>query len=342
MNNPVAEIIYIANDAAPATYAPGRSSARRDAADMTAKGQAPRLHVVSTQEARGESADVGASSPASARALFENNLFIIESVTRFVCHRQRVDPSQAEEFGSEVMLRLVENDYDILRRFQHRSSLRTYLTVVIQRMFLDYRNRLWGKWRPSAEAQRLGPVAIRLERLIAREGCGFDQACEVMRTNEGVTLTRAELEAIAVRLPIRTRRTVVTEDALDAMPQDQDSAGAGIAASDARAIGQQIRRALAPAVEAMSDQDRLILRLRFQEGLGVVDIARALHLDQRPLYRRFELLLRRLKDALETAGIDRDAARDAIEHKDVDISMALLGDSPDVAVPSEGRPASDI
>src|SRR4029453_14108130 len=51
------------------------------------------------------------------------------------------------------MLRLVEDDYDVLRRFQARSSLPTYVTVVIQRLFLDYRNRLWGKWRPDHQGE---------------------------------------------------------------------------------------------------------------------------------------------------------------------------------------------
>ena len=41
---------------------------------------------------------------------------------------------EAEEFGSEVKLRLVENDYEAFRRFQQRSTLRTYLTIVIQRI----------------------------------------------------------------------------------------------------------------------------------------------------------------------------------------------------------------
>src|SRR5215208_5464467 len=55
----------------------------------------------------------------------------------------------------------------VRRRFERRSSLPTYVTVVIQRLFLDYRNRLWGKWRPSSDAKRLGPTAMLLERLVA-------------------------------------------------------------------------------------------------------------------------------------------------------------------------------
>ena len=83
-------------------------------------------------------------------------------------------------------------------------------------------------------------------------------------------------------------------------------------------------------MRSLSDLDRLILRLRFQDGLAVADIARALHLDQKPLYRRFEELLRRLRAALEAAGIDPVQACELVNRKDVDISLALLGGTPGV------------
>jgi hypothetical protein len=53
-------------------------------------------------------------------------------------------------------------------------------------IFLDYRNRLWGKWRPSAEAKRLGPTAILIERLVARDGWAVDQVIEMVRVNHRV------------------------------------------------------------------------------------------------------------------------------------------------------------
>ena len=331
MNNPLAEIQFIASPGAMAACAvmgPATLQESVISVIMPANVPGPRLRVVSPRDTDGESASADGATSSSARALFESSLPIIAGVVRFVCHRHRLDPEESKEFESEVMLWLVDRDYKIIGRFQHRSSLRTYLVVVIQRLFLDYRNHLWGKWRSSAEAIRLGPVAVRLERLLAREGYDFDQACETLRTNEGVTLSRAELADIAARFPIRTRRSVVGEEALETVAESGGSPDAGALAADPSAIGMQIRRALAPAVQALADQDRLILRLRFQDGLGVADIARALHLEQRPLYRRFESLLRGLRDALEAAGIDRDAAREAVSRKDVDISLALLGEAP--------------
>jgi hypothetical protein len=47
-----------------------------------------------------------------------------------------------------------------------------------------------------------------------------------------------------------------------------------------------------------------------------------------------------MREALETAGIDRVAARDAVEHKDVDISLALLRDTSAAPAPREGEGGS--
>jgi hypothetical protein len=56
-------------------------------------------------------------------------------------------------------------------------------------------------------------------------------------------------------------------------------------------------------------EDRTLLRFRFAREMNVSDIARVMRLPQRPLYRRLEALLGRLRTALTEAGIDAmDAA----------------------------------
>src|SRR5215510_1984357 len=106
----------------------------------------------------------GAYSPGSVaaantfvegEALFLASLPVIDDITGQVCRRHRLSAAEADDFRSEVRLHFIDRDYEVLRRFEQRSSLPTYVTVVIQRLFLDYRNRLWGKWRPSADAKRL-------------------------------------------------------------------------------------------------------------------------------------------------------------------------------------------
>ena len=137
---------------------PSQRALRRHAADKQAGGLSQRLRLVTTHDASPNASPANADHSSASEAGFLSNLAIIDRIVRFICRRHKISESEAEDFSSEVRLRLVENDYEVFRRFQHRSSLRTYLTIVIQRIYLDYRNHLWGKWRPSAEARRLGPA----------------------------------------------------------------------------------------------------------------------------------------------------------------------------------------
>ena len=80
------------------------------------------------------------------------NRELIDDAITAVCRRRRLPPDEADDFGSEARLHLIKDDYAVLRAFQERSSLRTYLFAVLSHLFLDWRNARWGKWRPSAEA----------------------------------------------------------------------------------------------------------------------------------------------------------------------------------------------
>jgi hypothetical protein len=84
-------------------------------------------------------------------ALYLSCLPVIDEVTAQICRRHRLSADESEDFRSEVRLHFTQPDFDPLRRFEGRSSLRTYLIVVISRVFLDFRNRLSGRCRPSTD-----------------------------------------------------------------------------------------------------------------------------------------------------------------------------------------------
>lgn len=244
--------------------------------------------------------------PADAADLFQSQLPLIEGVIRFVVRRHRLGQSEAEEFAAHVRLKLIDDDYQILRRFRERSSLRTYLSTVIERLFLDHRIRQWGRWRPSAQARRAGPLAVRLETLLHKDGVPFDQAVEVLLVSERVDATRADLEALGARLPPRTLRRIVGEEAMSDIPISSAVAEAGVLAREAAAVASRTRAALAVALSRLSPQDQLVVRLHFGEGLTIADVARTLDVDQKPLYRQLERTLAALRASLEVQGIRGD------------------------------------
>jgi RNA polymerase sigma factor for flagellar operon FliA len=267
--------------------------------------------------------------------LYREHRDILEAAIARTCRRFRLSPADAEDFAGEFRLRLVKEDYAILKQFQGRSSLRTYLLVVVMRAFQDWRNARWGKWRPSAEAKRLGPLAQRLETLVVRDRHTLDEADEILRTNLGIAESRASLEAMLARLPVRHSRTFVADDSLEERPAADAPPDSELERYEAAEAARAAARALARAIIRLPAQDQLILRMRFQDCLTTADIARALHLEQKPLYRRIERLLLELRGCLERDGLTEAMAAQAIARGGFDAISTAGGEFARDVRPSE-------
>jgi len=151
-----------------------------------------------------------------AESVFLRNVDLIDRITAVVCRRNRLQPADADDFLSHVRTKLFENDCAILGKFEGRSAMSTYLTTVITRLFYHWRAAILGKWRPSAEAVRLGDKAILLERLLTRDGYSLDAAVRELTEGERAVMTRGELDAIHLRLPPRQPRPVLVSEEMSA------------------------------------------------------------------------------------------------------------------------------
>lgn len=234
---------------------------------------------------------------------FLEHLPHIDRVIGILARRHALARVDAEEFGAWAKARLIDKDYAVLRKFSGRSSLATFLSVVLGNLFLDYRNQVWGRWRPSATATRFGSIGIRLEELLSRDGTPLREAMEILRSG-GVTLSDIELRQMAAQLPSRQPHGEVSLDALDGSVPEF-AAPAHVPTDDDFGV---VRNAIAE----MQPEDQVIIRMRFWHDVSVADIARALHLEPKPLYRRIESIEARLRALLERRGIDRARAQDML------------------------------
>jgi len=246
---------------------------------------------------------------------------LAERVIREVCRRKAITDDEAEDFASWVRLRLLENGEAVFGAFRGQSTLSTYLTAVVINLFRDYRIGKWGKWRPSAEARRLGVTAQRLETLLWRDGIDFEQACEMLWRNFRVRESREELERLYARLPQRSSRR---EDGLDTVGGElpsservEDRAERG----EAAAIGRRVERELGVILAMLPPEDRLVLKLWTEDGFSVAMIAKSLQLDQKPLYRRLDRLKSRIRQALESAGLDWGEIRSIFDEPEPPIAI---------------------
>ena len=83
-----------------------------------------------------------------------------------------------------------------------------------------------------------------------------------------------------------------------------------------------------------------MVRFRFGSGMSIADVSRMLRLPQRPLYRRIESLLGRLRAALLAAGLDAGALSELIGAavSEMDFGLAAVENPPIRPSPHEERP----
>jgi RNA polymerase sigma factor (sigma-70 family) len=233
----------------------------------------------------------------------------IEAALAYACRTHRLGSDAADEFRSWARVRLLDNDQAVLRKFQGRSTLRTYLVTVVQRLYLDWRNAEWGKWRPSAEARRLGHLAVELERLVLRDDLPLVEAAQTL-VARGLA-SAGQCEALWTRLPQRPQRRRISEARLAALP---GAARATDEVDDAerRAEATRVAAALDRALLALPPADRVLLQLRYWSGVTVARIALLTGEPQRALYRRYDRLTAELRRQLEAQGVSATALADVI------------------------------
>lgn len=268
---------------------------------------------------------MSAAAPLDASDLYLSHRPLIDRTIESICRRNHASYADAEEFRSATHLHLIERDYAVLRAYEGRAEIAAFLHAVIRRLFQDWRNANWGRWRPSESVRREGPVAVQLETLLVRDKRPLHEAIEVLRTNHGVAQSAAELEALASTFPPRVMRSFVLPDELDTTPDqsasEYSSASARVDAAETASAAERVSAALGAVLAQLPPQDQLILRMRFENSAPISTISRVLGLEQQPLYRRMDRLLNTVRARLEEAGVTAGEARDVLHKR----GLELLG-----------------
>jgi len=243
-------------------------------------------------------------------ALFHAHLPFIDHVLASVTRVLGLRGADAEELAWWAKERLWEGDYAILRKWRGESRLTTYLATVLTNLGREFRVKRWGRWRPSAAALRLGPLAVRLETLVYRDGMRLDEAAVLLRTRGDTDASDRTLAALLADIPERprARRTDDRELALETIPDDA-AADDVVLESEAGAERRAAYRALSEGIARLDAQERLVVRMHFLQGRSLADVARALDVPQKPLYRVKDRALDALAGHLDAAGITRDRVR---------------------------------
>jgi RNA polymerase sigma factor (sigma-70 family) len=251
-----------------------------------------------------------AAAAQSFESLFLDHLQAIEKIIAFISSRHGLRGADAEDFSSLVKLKLIENDYAVLRKFRGESTLPTYLAVVIASLYRDYRFHRWGRWRPSAMARAYGEDAVKLETLLYRDGYSITEAIHIIARQS--SLDERTLRGLIAKLPVRDRMRPIEVDA-DTMTAEIDTASADTADTQNVEARSRIEKSLNEAVDSLQPEDRTIIKMKFWSGMSVADISRIAGIPQKHLYRRIEKLSVSLRSHLRQAGVSSEDVRELID-----------------------------
>jgi RNA polymerase sigma factor (sigma-70 family) len=235
---------------------------------------------------------------------FLDNLTLIDRTIAFVCRKYGLIGADAEDFTSDIHLKLIEDDYAVLRKFKNKSKLSTYLSIIIERHYFDQRIREWGKWRPSMLARKAGDAAILLERLISRDGMSLVEASTLVRQHYRELDSRA-IEALASSIVPRRAQRASEVEQTEEMPEPASSISAEdeLVTSERETTARQTNAIVNRELGRLPPEDRLIMKLHYIDAMKVSTMARLLKVDQKRLYRRLQHIGVKLREALLAAGV---------------------------------------
>ncbi|HEV2115545.1 MAG TPA: sigma-70 family RNA polymerase sigma factor [Terriglobales bacterium] len=220
------------------------------------------------------------------------------------------DPDRSGNCFLFVCEQLSANDFRRLRKFKlaGRATFSTWLCAVARNLCLDWHRKEHGRYRVFASvAQRSAADQILFE-LVFRQDFSIEEAREEL-SRRRIRLSFAEVEERINEL----RRCVTSRQlwllssgkvAADAMDSGEEG-GHAIEPVDpapdpeAVAVLRQTHARLSAALGSLSDSDRLVVRLRYQEGLTLQQVARLVGLkDAQTADRRLRDIMEHLRQAL--------------------------------------------
>jgi RNA polymerase sigma factor (sigma-70 family) len=234
--------------------------------------------------------------------LYHQSLEALPPILRGLGREKRLSPEELKDLQADIQVKLLEDDYRVLRRWDSRSSLKVYLGTVVYNIWHDRVRSEKGKVVVSAAAKRLGPPAPELEELLGRQGLTFEQAYQVIKPRFP-GLSRGEAEEIAAQINPRPGRRFENVNAVAPLPDPEPTGDKRLEQGEKLVKKHKALARMHQILSELPEQDRILLVRAHAEGVKFSHIARSLGIDQKSLYRRNERLLTKLRTDLEEAGI---------------------------------------
>ena len=237
--------------------------------------------------------------------------------------------NEADELLNELLDHLKADDYRVLRQFQGKAKLTTYLTTAISNLVIDLVRKKKGRSRAKERAREMGEVAAHLYDAVYCRDYSLGEAQGFLQATWGITAGHAELGVMLERMRGResyqtpaeicqgwphSGKEIMTRDGMETSLADPARSAEQMLADDQRE--RSARHVLEAVLKELSGEERLILSLRFpkddlEEPKANREIAQMLQLTEKAVDNRIRRILKHCRQMILAQGLSLSDLIDA-------------------------------
>lgn len=226
-----------------------------------------------------------------------------------VVRRFDADPDRGGNCFLFVCEQLAGNDFRRLRKFEleGRATFSTWLCAVVRNLCLDWHRKEYGRHRVFGSVARRGATDQLLFELVFRRGLSAAEAREELsRRTVELSFTEIEERIRELRGCLTSRQLWLLSSGKAVLESIDNEEGRFTTepadpSPDPEAVAtlRETNQQVSDAVASLTDSDRLLVRLRYQEGLTLQQVARLVGLkDAQTADRRLRDIIDRLRKTL--------------------------------------------
>lgn len=262
------------------------------------------------------------------------------------------DPPLALEATNYVLKELARDNWARIHAFAGKCPARVYLAVVMRRLFEDFARQRFGREdRVPAWVSRLGMLWVKSYWLLCREGQSPAAALEILKADvpggRDEDLIRNVIAVIRRKIPSCGSASTPSEvtgldlSSIRAGPPDRQATAQtelvdlvyrALVDAPANSEGSVVSRFACRVREVCAElhldpEERLLLRLVYEEGMRVSEAGRMLGLGVNAVHGRLRRLLARIRQTFDRSDIGlhlREASSEISEDK----AWEILDDNP--------------
>jgi len=233
------------------------------------------------------------------------------------------DPDRSGNCFLFVCEQLSASDFRRLRKFDQsgRATFSTWLCAVVRNLCLDWHRKEHGRHRVFGSIARRSALDQLLFEIVFKQGLSADEAREELG-RRGIELSYAAVEEriCELRRCLSSRQLWLLSscntvlDSIDGEEEGTYVIEPADPAPDPEALAalRETHKHVSAALTSLSDSDRLLVRLRYQEGLTLQQVARLVGLkDAQTADRRLRDIIDHLRQALGLEHLVRGKPRPA-------------------------------